>query len=246
MTSELSHFSQQELAMASRSPRSNPKAVAAPRKAVRDSAATRNAILDSAEKIFARDGLRSTRTEEIAAGSGVTKAMIHYYFDTKEALYQAVLDRVFQEREQGMDFGSLRKLPPVDALHAFVERLLQQMVAKPHLGPLFALENIQNDGAFYNRAGGKLYRTLADIIERGVAEGVFRQQDPGHAAVNIVGACVHFFNVSSNIRTLWPKDRPDSTALMISHWRTVVEFVMHAVQAPPQRVRARTARAVVV
>jgi len=145
--------------MASRTPSPRQKAAPAPRKAVRDSVATRSAILDSAEKIFARDGLRSTRTEEIAAGSGVTKAMIHYYFDTKEALYQAVLDRVFQDREQGMDFNSLRRLPPVDALQAFVERLLQQMVAKPHLGPLFALENIQNDGAFYSRNGGKLFST---------------------------------------------------------------------------------------
>lgn len=231
-----------ESSMASRTPSPRQKAAPAPRKAVRDSVATRSAILDSAEKIFARDGLRSTRTEEIAAGSGVTKAMIHYYFDTKEALYQAVLDRVFQDREQGMDFNSLRKLPPVDALQAFVERLLQQMVAKPHLGPLFALENIQNDGAFYSRNGGKLYRTLADILERGVADGSFRQQDPGHAAVNIMGACVHFFNVSSNIRTLWPKDKADSTASMINHWRAVVEFVMCAVLAPPPGPRPRTPR----
>ena len=226
-------------------PRNPPRRQASPpaRRAVRDSVATRTAILDSAEKIFARDGLRSTRTEEIAAGSGVTKAMIHYYFDTKEALYQAVLDRVFQDREQGMDFSSLRKLPPVDAVQAFVERLLQQMVAKPHLGPLFALENIQNDGAFYSRSGGKVYRTLAGIIERGVADGAFRPQDPGHAAVNIMGACVHFFNVSSNIRTLWPKDKADSTASMITHWRAVVDFVMCAVLAPAAGARTRNSRA---
>ncbi|MDX3907306.1 MAG: TetR/AcrR family transcriptional regulator [Pigmentiphaga sp.] len=227
--------------MASRTP-SRPKAAAPARRAPRDSVATRTAILDSAEKIFARDGLRSTRTEEIAAGSGVTKAMIHYYFDTKEALYQAVLDRVFKEREEGMDFGSLRQLPPAEALRAFVERLLQQMVAKPHLGPLFALENIQNDGAFYNRNGGKVYRTLADIIERGVADGSFRPQDPGHAAVNIMGACVHFFNVSSNIRTLWPKGKAGAAASMNNHWLAVVEFVMHAVLAPSATGRAKTTR----
>lgn len=227
--------------MASRNP-SRRQAPPTPRRAVRDSVATRTAILDSAEKIFARDGLRSTRTEEIAAGSGVTKAMIHYYFDTKEALYQAVLDRVFQEREQGMDFSSLRTLPPVEALNAFLERLFQQMVAKPHLGPLFALENIQNDGAFYTRSGGMIYRTLADIITRGVADGAFRPQDPGHAAVNIMGACVHFFNVSSNIRTLWPTDKVDATASMVNHWRAVVDFVMCAVLAPTTDARTGNPR----
>ncbi len=217
--------------MASRSKPVNSKALKTPKRPVRDSVATRTAILDSAERIFARDGLRSTRTEEIAAGSGVTKAMIHYYFDTKEALYQAVLDRVFREREEGMNFASLRELPPTQALRGFVERLLQQMCAKPHLGPLFALENIQNDGAFYNKNGGKIYRTLTDIIERGVNDGSFRPQDAGHTAVNVMGACVHFFNVSFNIRMLWPKEKANPTALMNSHWESVVEFVMSAVLA---------------
>lgn len=219
--------------MASRIKAADSKALKTSRRPSRDSVATRTAILDSAERIFSRDGLRSTRTEEIAAGSGVTKAMIHYYFDTKESLYQAVLDRVFREREEGMNFESLRKLPPEQALREFVERLLQQMCAKPHLGPLFALENIQNDGAFYNKNGGKLYRTLTEIIERGVADRSFRAQDAGHAAVNVMGACVHFFNVSFNIRMLWPKEKANPTALMNSHWESVVEFVMNAVVATP-------------
>jgi TetR/AcrR family transcriptional regulator len=210
---------------------------------LRDSVATRNAILDSAEKIFARDGLRSSRTEDIAAGSGVTKAMIHYYFDTKEALYQAVLDRVFQEREQGMEFASLTQLPPREALKAFVERLLQQMNAKPHIGPLFALENIQNNGAFYNKSGGKLYRVLTDIIARGVGDASFRPQDARHAAVNIVGACVHFFNISSNIHSLWPRTRTLAADNKESHKAAAVEFVLSAVGAEiAPRQKSRGAR----
>ena len=211
----------------------------------RDAVATKNAILDSAEKIFARDGLRSARTEEIAAGSGVTKAMIHYYFDTKEALYQAVLDRVFHEREQGMEFGTLALLPPREALRAFLERLLLQMNAKPHIGPLFALENIQNHGAFYKKNGGKLYQALTDIVGRGVAEGSFREQDPRHAAVNIIGACVHFFNISHNIFLLWPKTRTLAPENKESHRAAAIEFVMQAVGADntsaqtPARTTAR-------
>ncbi len=77
-------------------------------RAIRDgSISTQRAILDSAELIFARYGLAGTRTEDIAAGSGVTKVMIHYYFKTKEALSQAMLDRVFLEREESMDFVRL-------------------------------------------------------------------------------------------------------------------------------------------
>ncbi len=60
---------------------------------VRNPEATKTQILDAAEEEFARYGLAGARTEPIAANTGVTKAMIHYYFGTKEELYQAVLKR---------------------------------------------------------------------------------------------------------------------------------------------------------
>jgi TetR/AcrR family transcriptional regulator len=198
---------------------------------VRDGIATRATILDVAERVFAQNGLRGTRTEDIAADSGVTKAMIHYYFDTKEKLYQAVLDRVFQEREDGMELDSLRHMPPLPALREFATRFLEQMCRKPHLGPLFALENAQNEGAYYTRSGGDVYRVLTKIVERGVADGTFRKLDPRHAAINILGACVHYFNVSDNVSVLWPKERPRDPKLMQGHARRSLEFILAAVCA---------------
>ena len=61
----------------------------------RDAKATRGEILDAAEEAFARSGLAGARTDAIAARTGVTKAMIYYYYASKEALYQAVLERAF-------------------------------------------------------------------------------------------------------------------------------------------------------
>ena len=202
------------------------------RRAVRDSAATRAAILDAAERIFAQKGLHATRTEDIAAASGVTKAMIHYYFTTKENLYQAVLERVWRERAEGMDFESLRRPPPAAALEAFVERLLNQMCLKPHLGPLFALENVQNNGAYYTRNGGQVYRVLAEILRRGIADGSLRKVDARHAAINIIGACVHYFNVSANVRILFPKRLHNEKSLMLAHARSVTKFILNGMRPP--------------
>lgn len=60
-------------------------------KQVRDAEATKTAILDAAEAEFAQYGLNAAKTEEIAAKTGVTKAMIYYYFKSKEDLYVAVV-----------------------------------------------------------------------------------------------------------------------------------------------------------
>ena len=74
----------------------------------RDAEATQASILDAAEEEFARHGLKAARTETIAARTGVTKAMI-YYFQSKEKLYQAVLDRAFSDKT-----FDLKKIPVID------------------------------------------------------------------------------------------------------------------------------------
>ncbi|GHV58115.1 hypothetical protein FACS1894182_08950 [Bacteroidia bacterium] len=55
---------------------------------------TEQAILEAAEKIFIQKGYTGTRTTEIAAAAGVNHALLHYYFRTKEALF----DRIFREK----------------------------------------------------------------------------------------------------------------------------------------------------
>jgi TetR/AcrR family transcriptional regulator len=210
---------------------------------IRDaSLSTQRAILDSAELIFARYGLAGTRTEDIASGSGVTKAMIHYYFKTKEALYQAMLDRVFLEREEGMDFVRLKQLKPDEALQEFIKRLLYQMCAKPHIGPLFVHENIQNNGAYYQRGGGKLYPALMEIVERGVVDGIFRNMDPLHGAINIIGTCVHYFTISTNIRNLQRGKLPPDKQFLLEHSIWATDFISNAMAFRPALKRPKLGR----
>src|ERR1700722_20186604 len=58
------------------------------------SAETRGRILDAALSEFAAHGLAGARTEQIAAAAGVNKALIYYYFESKEKLYSAALEMV--------------------------------------------------------------------------------------------------------------------------------------------------------
>lgn len=57
----------------------------------------RDKILNSAEEIFALKGFGGARTAEIASSAGVNKALLHYYFKSKEGLYHAVMDRLLFE-----------------------------------------------------------------------------------------------------------------------------------------------------
>lgn len=58
------------------------------------SAETRQRILDAAAREFAANGLAGARTEAIASVAGVNKALLYYYFTSKDALYQAALEDI--------------------------------------------------------------------------------------------------------------------------------------------------------
>ena len=58
------------------------------------SAETRTRILDAALSEFSDHGLAGARTEQIAAAAGVNKALLYYYFESKEKLYAAALEMV--------------------------------------------------------------------------------------------------------------------------------------------------------
>jgi AcrR family transcriptional regulator len=67
-----------------------------------DPASPRGRILTAARTLFAENGLASTTTRAIADAAGVNLAMIHYYYGSKEALYERVLAQEFITLAQGM------------------------------------------------------------------------------------------------------------------------------------------------
>jgi TetR/AcrR family transcriptional regulator len=75
------------------------------------SAETRSRILDAALTEFAASGLAGARTESIAAAAGVNKALLYYYFESKEKLYAAALEMV-SARVRPLDGGVSSRCQP--------------------------------------------------------------------------------------------------------------------------------------
>jgi TetR/AcrR family transcriptional regulator len=171
----------------------------------RDAGATKNRILDAAEEEFAKGGLLGARTESIAANTGVTKAMLYYYFGDKEGLYQAVLERAFARRLEALGKVDIHSTEPRVALNDLCSAFIDEAGKNKNLPAIFFYEGIQNQGRFYAQISiASLYTPLVDVLNRGIASGQFRQLDSLHAAVNIIGMCVYYFCSAQNIRHLWP------------------------------------------
>jgi AcrR family transcriptional regulator len=119
-------------------------------------------ILDAAEIVFARRGLAGTRVREIAVAAGVNGATLYNYYPSKDALYEAVLER---------------GIPPLSALlaefaaasnesesaHRVVRAVMQHLAERPHLSKLIYLEAI-SQGDFLPELARRWFRPILEQI----------------------------------------------------------------------------------
>jgi AcrR family transcriptional regulator len=200
-------------------------------KPVRDAEATQAVILAAAEAEFAQHGFTAARTEAIAAKTGVAKSMIYYYFQDKEGLYQAVLERSHADLLQTVEKLELEHLSAEVALEKFLRALLDCVSRNPKLPAIMFHEAVQNQGNYYKRSSSVMIdTTLVKILEQGVSAGVFRPLDPFQSAINIMGACLFYFIGAGNIQQFPQGKRLLSKAMLEKHKQEAIALILAGVR----------------
>jgi TetR/AcrR family transcriptional regulator len=193
----------------------------------RDREVTVPAILDAAEIEFATNGFAAARTESIAARANVVKGLIFHYFKSKEGLYEEVLVRAYQPLSEALDKSLDKNLNATEALLGFVERLLVAMTEHPLSPVIFMLESIQGGGEHFRKLGmPSLYSRVEALLKKGIASGEFREMDPGHGAINIIGLCGFYFCAANNLSHIPGRSRnPLNKQSLARHTAEVTAFV---------------------
>ncbi len=205
--------------------------------ATRDPEATKCQILDAATIEFAVGGLAAARTESIAAKTGVTKAMIYYYFNSKEELYRAVMQRCFNEDLRLVKQLNLDQLTPPQALVTVVSNMYQKMCSRPQMASILALESIQNSGKYYPQQTAEiLFDQLIDLLDRGIDSGDFRPLESRHTAISIVGSCAFYFIARENLKHMWPGQDLLSPEMIDRQSKEATNMILAGVLAPGKSV----------
>ena len=100
------------------------------------------AILEAAEQEFLNKGFAGARTTSIAEAAGVTHAMLHYYFRTKEQLFERILDEKMRLMSRSVltAFGQ-PDLPLPERIRDGVESHFDFIAANPDL-PRFIVNEV--------------------------------------------------------------------------------------------------------
>ena len=168
---------------------------------------TRATILDAAEDEFADRGFHGTRMVAIAKGAGVTHGLLHYYFDSKDRLYEQVVGRLFGRHQQLFEqlICDGTSLTPRD----LVLESFDLFWAHPNQVRIMLWEMASGDDrversmkAFYDAMAGALSNLTA-----GAPQASKPGRDPRDVYVSILGALVVYFFRDPAIKQLFGANR---------------------------------------
>jgi len=198
-------------------------------------AETRKRILDSALSEFAALGLAGARTEQIAAAAGVNKALLYYYFESKEKLYAAALEMVSaQVRDRSMEVF-LREASPGErllraALNHFdriltqreFQALMQQEMIRLHKGEATELAILAK------RIFAPLHAMFQSMVREGIASGELIEAEWLQIMLAALGPNVFYFLSAPVWRLIMPFEPLDPEVLRARRVASV-EFLGKAI-----------------
>ncbi|MFC6333175.1 TetR/AcrR family transcriptional regulator [Paenibacillus septentrionalis] len=136
-------------------------------------------ILNAAEELFASSSYSATRISDIAAKAGVNQALVHYYFSTKERLYEAVLERLFQQWESYLLKQSWEDVRPEHMLQQYIEAHFEIKCQVPNLYKIFHKESIDGGEMFSKYASKQWlndYKDKSEMFKRWKLAGIIEPQ----------------------------------------------------------------------
>ncbi len=186
----------------------NPRPDARPRDAER----SQKDILDAALAEFADHGLSGARMDRIADGAAVNKRLIYYYFESKESLFRAVLERTYEGIRGEEKQLNLTKIEPIEAIRRLIAFTWNYYIAHPEFLTLLNSENLHR--ARHLKTSNKartmnspLIETIADVLERGVKLQLFRAGvDPVQLYISIAALSYFYLGNSHTLSTIFDRD----------------------------------------
>lgn len=150
----------------------------------RRKAARPGEIVDAALRLFVEHGFAATRLEDVARKAGVSKGTVYLYFDSKEALFEAVVREVVIPQ---VERSELLARAHQGSQAELLERLVMNWWQSVSTGSICGIPKLiiaesanfpQAAQFFVDKVINRVRRIFSQVIEKGIEEGEFRPLDP--------------------------------------------------------------------
>ncbi len=194
---------------------------------------TEQLILNAAKNVFFRKGYDGARMQEIADEAGMNKALLHYYFRSKDKLFEAIFNSAFQQFIPHIVEHMSSDVSFEEKIEGFVENYLNVLTKIPQL-PNFVLTEINRNPdkivEMFDKLGLKPSIVLQGI-QKDMEEGKIRPINPKHLIINIIALCVFPFAARPLMQIiLFENDAEKYNAFLEERKKEVSWFIIHSLK----------------
>lgn len=203
---------------------------------LRTTECTEGRIFDAARRVFGRKGRDGARMQEIADEAGINRALLHYYFRSKQGLFEAVFERMFEQFISSFDAVLEPGQPLADTLTRFIDHYIDYAIEHEDMIRLMVGENLRGASilgealARAKRMEGSLPNRLEQAIRSAAASGEIRDVDPQHTLLTIMSTCLHFIVMKPTVQAMNPEAQADFAAFTETRKRHIADLLLNGLR----------------
>lgn len=154
-------------------------------------------ILAAARKIFILNGMMGARMQDIADEAGINKALLHYYFSSKEKLFEVIFMEEAKKFFPKINMIFESDIPLFEKIEKFSAEYIDIIQQNPYL-PLFIINEINREpdrflGRIWTKHNLPRPEKFLAQIEKEVKKGTIKPISPLHLLLNILSMCIFPF-----------------------------------------------------
>ncbi len=153
---------------------------------------TEQQILEAARTVFIRKGLEGARMQEIANEAGINKALLHYYFRSKEKLFNHIFENALSSVFDVINESILEDGDVFVFIETFVDNYLTTLQSNPFI-PNFIFNEINSHPEKTGQFTEKIKLNVPGykhMMEKNIAQKKICNIAPEHLLIDMLGMCV--------------------------------------------------------
>ena len=184
---------------------------------------TEKIILNAARKVFLQKGFDGARMQNIADEAGINKALVHYYFRSKEKLFDAIFLEVFSAFFPKISEVIVSDISFEKKIAFFVDKYIDMLTANPFL-PIFMLHEMHRNPdkivQLMKKSGIDISKSFGLLIDNGpTGKG---KDGMRHFIINLLALCVFPFVARPIIKGMLFNNDDKEIAKFFSERKTII------------------------
>ncbi len=193
---------------------------------------TEQRIIEAARRVFMQKGMAGARMQEIADEAGINKALLHYYFRSKEKLFEHIFGEVIARISMGLKSIFEKEMGVLERLTSIVDIYVDTLMENRYL-PLFVLNEMnQNPERFSSLLQENIIEHMKKLfieIRQEAESGQIRETNPAHLLLNILGLIIFPFATYPVMQKVAPEEfRPFFNNFLEERKHEVKQFIINA------------------